>query len=87
MNFGFISFTIKDLFAIFCIFLPTRRTYAMGFAKNKVINLTRKQRKFFCLERATIALGQGASEDKKFAASLTQLNMTLFIVFGIMTFF
>ncbi|HSX12830.1 MAG TPA: hypothetical protein VLE96_00195, partial [Chlamydiales bacterium] len=47
------------------------------------INLTRKQRKFFCLERATIAGRQGASEDKKFAASLTQLNMTLFIVFGI----
>ena len=36
-----------------------------------------------CLERATIAVGQGASENEKFAAKPTRLNMKLFPVFGI----
>ena len=37
-----------------------------------------------CLERATIAEWQGASEDQKFVAKPTRLNMTLFFVNGIM---
>ena len=50
---------------------------------NKVINLTRKQHKFLCLERATIVEWQGASEDQKFVAKPTQSNMTLFFANGI----
>jgi len=34
--------------------------------------LARKPRQFLHLDRATIAKGQGASEDQKFAAKLTQ---------------
>ena len=41
------------------------------FPRNKVINLTRRQHKFLCLERATIAEWQGASEDQKFVAKPT----------------
>jgi hypothetical protein len=33
--------------------------------------LARRRRKFWCLERATIAERQGASEDPKFAAKPT----------------
>ncbi len=33
--------------------------------------LARKLHKFLCLERATIAEWQGASEDQKFVAKLT----------------
>ena len=40
--------------------------------------LTRRQHKFLCLERATIAEWQGASEDQKFVAKPTQSNITLF---------
>ena len=36
-----------------------------------------------CLERATIAEWQGASEDQKFVAKLTQSNMNLFLANGI----
>jgi hypothetical protein len=36
-----------------------------------------------CLERATIAEWQGASEDQKFVAKPTQLNMNLFLANGI----
>ena len=36
-----------------------------------------------CLERATIADRQGASEDQKFVAQPTQSNMNLFITIGI----
>ena len=36
-----------------------------------------------CLEQATIAEGQGASEDQKFFAKTTQLNMNLFLANGI----
>ena len=36
-----------------------------------------------CLERATIADRQGASEDQKFAAKPTKLNMTLFLANGV----
>ena len=53
------------------------------FAKNKVINLTRRRHKFLCLERAAIAEWQGASEDQKFVAKPTQSNMTLFFANGI----
>jgi len=38
---------------------------------SKVGNLARKRRKFLSPERATIAFGQGASEDQKFVAKLT----------------
>ena len=37
-----------------------------------LIEHARRLRKFFCLERATIVRVQGASEDEKFAAKLTQ---------------
>jgi hypothetical protein len=53
------------------------------FARNKFINLTRRQHKFFCLERVTIADRQGAREDQKFVAKPTQLNMNLFLANGI----
>ena len=53
------------------------------FARNKFINLTRRQHKFLCLERATIAGRQGASEDQKFVAKPSQLNMNLFLANGI----
>jgi hypothetical protein len=43
------------------------------FARNKFTNLTTRQHKFLCLEQATIANRQGASEDPKFAAKPTQL--------------
>ena len=56
------------------------------FAKNKFINLTRRRHKFLCLERATIASGQGTSEDQKFVLKPPQLNMNLFFANGI-TFF
>ncbi len=36
-----------------------------------------------CLERAAIADRQGASEDQKFVAKPTQLNMNLFLANGI----
>ena len=39
-----------------------------------------------CLERATIAGRQGASEDQKFVAKPTQLNMNLFLADGIYLF-
>jgi hypothetical protein len=39
---------------------------------SKVGILARKRRKFLCLERVTIVRVQGASEDQKFAAKLTQ---------------
>jgi O-6-methylguanine DNA methyltransferase len=54
------------------------------FARNKFINLTRRQHNFLCLERATIADRQGANEDQKFVAKPTQLNMNLFLANGIM---
>ncbi|MCP5508929.1 MAG: hypothetical protein H7A39_00740 [Chlamydiales bacterium] len=44
------------------------------------MDLTRRQRKFFPLERAVIAGWQGASEDQKFAAKPTQSNMNLFFI-------
>jgi len=46
--------------------------------RKKFTNLTRRQHKFLCLERATIADRQGASEDLKFVAKPTQSNMNLF---------
>ena len=36
-----------------------------------------------CLERATIASGQGTSEDQKFVLKPPQLNMNLFFANGI----
>jgi hypothetical protein len=53
------------------------------FARNKFINLTRRWHKFLCLEQATIADRQGTSEDQKFIAKPTQLNMNLFLANGI----
>ena len=53
------------------------------FVRNKFINLTRRQHKFLCLERATIAGRQGASEDQEFVAKPTQLNVNLFLTNGI----
>jgi hypothetical protein len=52
------------------------------FAKNKCIHLTRRQHKFLCLERATIANRQGAIEDQRFVAKPTQSNMNLFFTNG-----
>ena len=46
-------------------------------------NLTRRLRKFFCLERATIVRAQGSSEDKKFAAKPTKPNFIFSNTFGI----
>ena len=43
--------------------------------------MTRKPRKFLGLERATIAEWQGASEDQKFAAKLTQFKNRFFSLF------
>jgi len=40
-----------------------------------------------CLERATIAEWQGASEDQKFVAKPTQSNMILFFANGIISTF
>lgn len=51
-------------------------------AKNKFINLTRKQDKFFRPERAIIADGQGVIEDQKFVAQLVHLNINLFFTIG-----
>ena len=53
------------------------------FANNKFINLTRRQHKFLRLDLSTIAGRQGASEDQKFVAKPTQLNMNLFFADGI----
>ena len=57
------------------------------YQKIKIIDLMlshlRRQHKFLCLEDATIAEGQGASEDRKFVAKPTQSNMTLFFANGI----
>jgi hypothetical protein len=39
-----------------------------------------------CLEQATIAEWQGASEDQKFVAKPTRLNMNLFFANGIIPF-
>ncbi len=55
------------------------------FARNTFINLTRRKHKFLYLERATIADRQGASEDQKFVAKPTQLNINLFLTNGIIT--
>ena len=47
------------------------------------LSCARKLHKFLCLERATIAGRQGASEEQKFVAELTQHNSNLFLINGI----
>jgi len=43
---------------------------------SKFGNLARRRRKFLCLERATIAVRQGASKDQKIAAKATKPKIT-----------
>ena len=45
--------------------------------------LARRLRKFFCLERETLAERQSASEDKKLAAKPTKSKSNLWVHFGI----
>ena len=66
-----------------CCSQPTRLNRTLYHSKKIKSYLARRQHKFLCLERATIAEWQGASEDQKFVAKPTRLNMTLFFSNGI----